>query len=159
MNVPICGDWHKEERRPNITLHADVAFALCTFAWEVSISAPSRHEAFVVVVDLFAALVLLPEDDKCRKVNKQEIRDSLCCHNTVLSASYLTAPLSAGPAEQPAVRFHHPLTSRHPDRKETKTLIVTQRNDFVSLKLGFSKRGPGATSGPWATPSGPRGDT
>lgn len=152
MNVPICGDWHKEERSRNITLNADVAFALCTFAWEVSISAPSRHVAFVVV-DVFATLVLLPEDDKCIKVNKQEIRDSLCCHNTVLSAP--TALLSAGPAEQPAVRFHHPLTSRHPDRKETKTLIVTQRNDFVSLKLCFSKCGPGATSGPRATPSGP----
>lgn len=156
MNVPICGDWHKEERSLNIPLNADVAFALCTYAWEVSISAPSRHEAFVVV-DVFVTLVLLPEDNTCIKVNKQEIRDSLCCHNTVLSA--LTAPLSAGPAEQPAVRFHHPLTSRHPDRKETKTLIVTQRNDFVSLKLCFSKCGPGATSGTRATPSGPQGDT
>lgn len=105
------------------------SFAFCTYPWEVSISTASRSEASVGV-DALATLVLLPGAVETKSVGKMyksqqtgnqrfgSRHDSLRCHNTVLST--LTASFSAGPAEQPAVKFYRPFTSRLPDRKKTR---------------------------------------
>lgn len=65
------------------------------------------------------------------KASKLEVRDlamrlnSLHHHNTVLST--LAASLSAGPEEQPAVKFYQPQNLQTPSQEGDKISTVTQR--------------------------------
>lgn len=71
------------------------------------------------------------------KASKLEIRDlamDIILFTTTTLLSRLAASLSAGPEQQPAVKFYQPQNLQTPSQERDKISIVTQRYYLSSLK-------------------------